>query len=241
MRLESSRLLLVAAALTGMASAGMAQPQAGEAARIASMEHQVAQLKRQNAVLGESLVAANQREKESADSLARIRLRLEALGKNLIDGGDERLVQAVSDLEVLKDRIRELEETALRLSGGVQLYLKTAVVADPDSRAAVEARLRELEALVGLRNRPQARVDLGSLRRGKVVSIDRESGLLVLNVGEKVGARIGMIFKLERGELPVAEAVVTETRNTISGLLVQHLEDETNPVRLGDIAALKVE
>ncbi len=241
MRFLNSRLLLALAALTGMAGAGMAQPPAGEAGRVARLEQQVAQLNRRNAALSESLVAANQREKECADSLARIRLRLEALGKNLIDGGDDRLVQAVADLEVMKGRIRELEEAALRLSGGVQMYLKTAVVADPDARAAVEARLRELEALVGLRNGPRAQVDLGNLRRGKVVSIDSESGLLVLNVGEKAGARIGMVFRLERGERLVGEAVVAETRDVISGLLIQHLEDETNPARLGDIAALKVE
>jgi hypothetical protein len=233
--------MLLAAALTGMAGVGMAHPPGEDAARAASLEQQVAQLKRQSATLHESLLAANQREKESADSLARIRLRLEALGKNLVDGGDDRLVQAVSDLEVLKGRIRELEETALRLSGGVQAYLKTAVVADPDARATVEARLRELEALVGLRNRPQVQVDLGNLKRGKVVSIDSESGLLVLNVGEQAGARIGMIFKLQRGERLIGEAVVAETRDSISGLLIQHIEDETNPVRLGDIAALKVE
>ena len=241
MRFLNSRLLLVFAALTGMAGVGMAHPHADEAARIARLEQQVAQLNRQKAVLSESLVAANQREKECADSLARIRLRLEALGKNLIDGGDERLVQAVSDLEVMKGRIRELEEAALRLSGGVQTYLKTAIVADPDARADVEARLRELESLVGLRSRPRVQVDLGNLQRGKVVSIDSESGLLVLNVGEKAGARIGMVFKLERGERLVGEAVVAETRDVISGLLIQHLEDETNPARLGDIAALKVE
>ena len=241
MRILNSRLLLVLAALTGMAGAGMAQPPADEAGRIARLEQQVAQLNRQNAALTESLVAANQREKECADSLARIRLRLEALGKNLIDGGDERLVQAVADLEVMKGRIRELEEAALRLSGGVQMYLKTAVVADPDARAAVEARLRELESLVGLRNRPRMQAELGNLRRGRVVSIDSESGLLVLNVGEKAGARIGMVFRLKRGERLVGEAVVAETRDVISGLLIQHLEDETNPARLGDIAALKVE
>lgn len=233
--------MLVPAALIGMAGLGMAHPHADEAARVASLEQQVAQLKRRNAVLSESLVAANQGEKESADSLAKIRLRLEALGKNLIDGEDNRLLEAVSDLQILRSRISELEEAALRLSGGVQMYLKSAVVADPEARATVEARLRELESLVGLRARPQPQIDRGNLRQSKIVSIDGESGLIVLNIGEKAGSRIGMIFQLKRGERPVGEAVVAETRDSISGLLIQRLEDETNPARLGDIAALKVE
>lgn len=226
-----SILILTAAALLGMASVGVAHPHDSE----------VAKLRRQNATLNESLVASNLREKESADALAKIRLRLEALGKNLIDGGDDRLLQAVTDLEVMSRRVREMEESALRLSSSVQGYLKTAVASDPEARAEVETRLRELEALVGLRSRPQPNIDLGNLQQGKVVSVDGSSGLIVLNVGERAGARIGMVFGLHRGENPVGTAIVALTEKDVSGLFVQTLEDQTNPVRLGDRAVLKVD
>ncbi|NNC86992.1 MAG: hypothetical protein HKN82_00875 [Akkermansiaceae bacterium] len=229
---HSRSSMLAAAALLGLAGAAGAHPE-GTAAE--------AQLKRQNAALRESLVAANQREKESAEALAKIRLSLEALGKNLIDGGDDRLVAAVSDLEILNRRLRELEEAALRLSGSVKSYLKTAVAADPDARAQVEARLRELEAQVGLRQRPQPHIDLGTLQEAKVVSIDSESGLVVINAGNKAGVRIGMVFRVSRSDRGIAEAVVAETRENISGLLVQSQQDESNPVRVGDRAVLNVE
>ena len=222
--------LLAAAALLGMAGAAGAHP-----------EGSGAQLQRQNAALQESLVAANQREKESAEALAKIRLSLEALGKNLIDGGEDRLVAAVADIEILNRRLRELEEASLRLSGSIQTYLKTAVAADPDARAQVETRLRELEALIGLRQRPQPNIDFGNLQQAKVVSIDSESGLVVLNAGDRAGVRIGMACRISRSERGVAEAVVAETRDDIAGLLVQSLQDEANPVRVGDLAALKVE
>lgn len=231
-----SRFLTAAAALIGSAGLGgaWAHPEGSESAALGQMRNE-------NAALRESLVAANQREKESAEALAKIRLSLEALGKNLIDGGDDRLVAAVGDIEILNRRLRELEEASLRLSGSVQSYLKSAVAADPDARAQVETRLRELEALLGLRNRPQPNVDLGSLQHARVVSIDSESGLVVINAGDKAGVRIGMVFHLSRNDRGIGEAVVAETRDDICGLLVQNLHGEADLIRVGDVAALKVE
>ena len=227
----ASILALTAAALLGLAGHGVAHPHGEE----------LEKLRAENAALKESLVASNLAEKESAEALSRIRLHLEALGKNLIDGGDDRLLQAVTDLEVLNRRVRELEEASLRLSGAVQGYMQTAVASDPEQRAAVEARLRELEAFIGLRNKPQRKVETGNVQFAKVVSIDEESGLVVLNIGEKAGARIGMVFQLKRGETPVGQGVVALTDKDVSGLLVQSLTDQTNPVRLQDVASLKVD
>ena len=169
--------MFAAALLLVSATSGVAQT-------VGELQTRVAQLERERSALAESLVAANQREKESADALAKIKLRLSALDKNLFDGGDDRLVKAVSDLEILNRRVRELEEAALKLSASVQSYLKTAIAADHEARVAVEARLRELEALVGLRNKPQQNVTAGNLNQSVVDSIDSNSGLLVLNVGE---------------------------------------------------------
>ncbi|MDA0765710.1 MAG: hypothetical protein O3A87_02740 [Verrucomicrobia bacterium] len=230
-RTNTILVLTTAAALLGMAGVGVAHPHDAE----------VEQLRKENADLKESLVASNKAEKESAESLATIRLRLEALGKNLIDGGNDRLVQAVTDLEVMNRRVREMEESALRLSGTVQGYMKTAVASDPEQRALVEASLRELEALVGLRNQPRRKVEFGNMQHAKVVSIDGSSGLVVLNIGEKAGSRIGMVFQIKRGETVIGEAVVALTDKDVSGLLVQTITDQNNPVRLHDVAALKVD
>jgi hypothetical protein len=231
MQRPNSILVLTFTALLGTAGVGVAHPHGAE----------LGKLRAENATLKESLIASNLAEKESAEALAKIRLRMEALGKNLIDGGNDLHVQAVADLEVKTRQLREVEESALRLSGAVQAYLKTAVAADPDQRAAVEASLRELEALVGLRSKPQRKVEIGSMQRAKVVSIDEASGLIVVNIGEKAGARIGMTFQIKRGGTAIGEAVVALTEKDVSGLLIQSLTDQTNPVRLQDVAALKVD
>ena len=109
-----------------------------------------AQLRLQVGSLQESLVEANRREKESAEALVRIRIRLQALGKDLISGGDERTVEAWQNVTVLDRRLRRMEEAAIRLSSAAQAYIKTAITADPEARSQLEAYSRALEVELGL-------------------------------------------------------------------------------------------
>lgn len=201
----------------------------------------VAQLKRQNTALAQSLAEANKREQGSADALSEIKARLEALGKNLIDGKDDRMVKAVSDLQILNTRLRDLENSSLRLSSVIQNYLKTALHADPAERTQVESALREMEAALGLREKPQRAIDFGSLDNARVVSIDSETGLLVLNVGNKAGAQIGMEFEIARNNRPLAKVLIAETRNNISGALVQTVVDSEHSPKIGDLASVKLQ
>ncbi len=46
-----------------------------------------------------ALAESNKAEKKASEQLTQIRERLEALGKNLLDGGDDRLIQAAADLQ----------------------------------------------------------------------------------------------------------------------------------------------
>ncbi|MFN7343305.1 MAG: hypothetical protein ACK5TA_08210, partial [bacterium] len=101
----------------------------------------IAQLQEQNRTLQLAIVEANLAEKNSSEQLNQVRQRLEALGKNLLDGGDDRLVQAAADLEVANERIAQLEASAAKLSGNVQDYLRQAVVSDPEARVRVETAM----------------------------------------------------------------------------------------------------
>ena len=198
-----------------------------------------ARLQLQVGSLQESLVEANRREKESAEALVRIRIRLQALGKDLISGGDERTVEAWQNVTVLDRRLRRMEQAAIRLSSAAQAFIKTSITADPEARAQLEAYLRALEVELGLRNMPEKHVEKGNLQYAQVKSIDEKSGLVVLNVGAKEDARIGMVFNIMRGDLMVAEAMVADVRPDICGVFVQKLQNDNNPVRFNDTASLK--
>lgn len=207
----------------------------------AELQRTVADLRRQNETLQASLVEARRQQREATDALDGIRTRLEALGRNLLDGGDDRLVQAAADIQVLNQHVRDLESRAMNVSATVADYLRQAVVADPDARLRVETALRELDAALGLRHKPRPDVRAGNLQQANVVSIDSDSGLLVLNVGEAAGTRIGMSFRLLRGDRPFAKAIVADVRKDVCGAFVEQLDTKDEHVRLGDTAILETQ
>jgi len=210
-------------------------------ARVAELEQRISALEERNQVLQRSLVEANRSEKQASEQLAQVRTRLDALGKNLLDGGEDRLIQAVADRQLANERLNDLQGASTHLASAVTDYLRQAVVSDPAARLEVETSLRKLDAQLGLRQKPRPDVRTGSLQQAKIVSIDQESGLLVLNVGEAEGARIGMSFQLSRANQPYGKAIVADVRKAVSGAFVDHLDRTSESARLGDTAALETQ
>ncbi|MCX6868964.1 MAG: hypothetical protein NTV46_22735 [Verrucomicrobia bacterium] len=229
---------VLAAAITLLASAGMARAQAPNPDK---PQQGITELQQQNKALQHSLAEANRGEKQATEQLAQIRVRLEALGKNLLDGGDDRLVQAASDLQLANERVTQLEGSVTRLSAAVNDYLRQAVVADPAARLRVESSLRELDAILGLRQKPRPDVRTGSLQQARIVSLDPQSGMLILNIGESQGARIGMTFRLTRGRQPYGKAILADVRKEVSGVFVEALDSATDSPRPGDIAIIETQ
>lgn len=238
MRLPLHQSTALAAAIGLLATVSFGQAQAPTAEQLQQL---VVQLQERNIALQRELTEANLAGKEASDQLARVRERLEALGKNLLDGGDDRLVQAASDLQLANERVSDVERASAKLVSAVTEYIRTAVVSDPDVRLRVETSLRELDAVLGLRQKPRPDVRSGSLQQSRIVSIDTESGMLVLNVGESQGARIGMTFRLSRGSSPYGKAIAADVRKGVCGLFVESLDTPSDQPRVGDIAFLETQ
>lgn len=236
--MHRSRPFTLAAAVFGL-SAGVWTCAAQET-DAAALQATVEALRVRNEALEKAIVEANRAEKQASEQLASVKLRLEALGRDLLDGGDDRLVQANANLEVLGTRVSNLEGASSRLVSSVTEYIRQAVAADPDARLRVETAIRELDEVLGLIQKP-APAAAGSAGQAKVVSIDPESGLLVLNVGESQGARIGTTYRLTRGDQPFGRAIVADVRRNVCGAFVEELEQGQGPVRLGDSAILITE
>jgi hypothetical protein len=222
---------------TALGLLAMAVPCEGQDNAVA-LQDLVIELREQNRTLQRALIESNKAEKASTDQLDQVRERLEALGKNLLDGGDDRLIQAAADLELANERITALESAAIRLSSAVQDYLRLAVVSDPDARLRVETAMRELDSVSGLRQKPRPDIRTGELQRAQIVSLDQESGMLVLNLGEKQGATIGMTFRLLRGQQPYGKAILADVRQGVSGAFVEQIDIKDQTPRPGDTAIL---
>ncbi|HEX5791362.1 MAG TPA: hypothetical protein VFY13_09405 [Luteolibacter sp.] len=209
---------------------------------VAQLTREIEQLKQQNQQLQQSLLEANRSARESSEQLDQVRARLAALGRNLLDGGDDRLVRAASDLQIANERIRKIEDSSTRLMAAINGYLREAVVSDPAARVQVETSLRELDAVLGLRQKPRPDIRTGSLQQARIVSLDQESGMLVLNVGQSQGARIGMSFRLVRGQEPYGKAILTDLREGVCGVFVESIDQgATISPRTGDLAILETQ
>ena len=229
---------VLAAAIALLASAGMGLAQAPNPEKLQQI---IIELQQQNQALHHSLAEANRGEKQAVEQLAQVRERLEALGKNLLDGGDDRLIQAASDLQLAHERVTEFERLVTHLAAAVSDYLRQAVVSDPDARLRVETSLRELDAVLGLRQKPRPDVRTGSLQQARIVSLDQESGMLILNIGESQGARIGMTFRLTRGQQSSGKAILADVRKGVCGVFVEALDHPADAPRPGDLAILETQ
>jgi hypothetical protein len=212
-----------------------------QAPAVGELQDIVTTLQEQNQTLQRSLAEANMGEKQASEQLAKVRVMLEALGKNLLDGGDDRLVQAAADLQIATERTSELETSVTYLASATQDYLRQAVVSDPDARLRVETSLRELDAVLGLRQKPRPDIHTGTLQQAQVVSIENESGMLVLNLGESQGTKIGMTFRLTRGQQPYGTAIIADVRKAVCGAFVEYLDNVAESPRPGDLAVLETQ
>lgn len=219
---------------------GTLAAQSDESAQLQGM---VAELQGRIKVLEQGITAANRAEKEASEQLAAAREQLEALGASQLGAGDERLLQAVADLQIQTERNQNLESSAANLSAAITTYLRSAVASDPEARLRVETAMRELDEVLGLSHKPAplAQGTTGSATRATVMSIDAESGLLVLNIGERQQARIGSTYTLLRGDQSYGTAVLADVRSAVSGAFVESLDANSGPVRIGDIALLETE
>ncbi len=226
--------LLAGVLLLGTMGSGMAQDE--QQLLVDKLERENRQLKLELVKLKESYQKTLAREEVKTKSLADIKKQMALFGKDFFEGGDERLRTAVADYQVAREKLQTLEGTSTQLVNSVQKYISTAVAADPEERAEVEIRVRELEAALGYRQKPERKIERGSPQNARIVSIDNETGVAVINAGESANVRTGMKFQLERAGRQLGEATVATTRPDVSGLFINTLLDNNNRVRPGDTA-----
>ena len=210
-------------------------------AKFAALELKVQQLQTKNQNLSKALVHAKDQQNKATGELNKIRLELEALNMYPLGSDDQRLIQAVANRKVLETRLASLQTAATNLTANVREYLNHAITADDQQRVKIESAIRGLDEQLGFRDKPQPQIDHGSLQQAKIISIDTNSGAIILNAGEKQQVRIGMTFRILRGKSQIAEARIAEVRPEIAGGLIVRLDDTNNAVRPGDIAQIKTQ
>ena len=210
----------------------------------AGLLHQNEDLQKQLSIAQESLKALTSSLAESnaeAELFRRkysdLQLQMEALGLASANKDraklEQRLLAAVSDLQLAQKERDEYRDQMLRLDEAVLCYLKTSQSADAKARMDVETQLRSIDKLVTKStNEPESPEP--SLMDGNVISVKDEWSFVVGNLGEKQGVKIGMPMRVMRGDKRIATLRVVDVRQKICGAVIQEMDSKKDRIKVGD-------
>jgi hypothetical protein len=202
------------------------------------------QLQKQLSIAQESLRALTSSLAESnaeAEMFRRkysdLELRMEALGLASANKDrtklEQRLLAAVSDLQLAQKERDEYRDQMLRLNEAVLCYLKTSQGGDAKGRMDVEAQLRSINTLI-TKSVSTPDVAEPSLLDGSVVSVKEEWSFVVGNLGEKQGVKIGMPMRVMHDDRKIATVRVVDVRQKICGAVIQEMSSNKETIRVGD-------
>ncbi|MFT5105205.1 MAG: hypothetical protein ACI9UA_000824 [Pseudoalteromonas tetraodonis] len=259
-KLSQIQILLAAIALmVGMIGFAQAQGRSEESmllsatqkalaeARTATIEAQaqIKKLQKQTKNLGKSLAEANRLANEFRSEYSKLRLETEALGIETFTEGEKgmskRLLSAVSDHRIMEGEREAMAHALLDLSDAVKSYMTTAVSNNVETRTALQVALNNASDAIGLnRKAPIGRVKK-QLNEAKVISLKREYGILILNVGEMDDANIGMNFDIFRKDRIIGSAMIVDVRDSRSGAVITKLIDESDDAQVGDRVRIRTQ
>ncbi len=188
--------------------------------------------------LTESLAISNSEAEAFKRQSNELSLRIEALGIAGVEKDEgkleQRLLAAVRDLRLLKERHESAVNQLLRLTESIQMLMKSTEQIDPQVRMSVETELRKTNEVLGAPAAGKAEPVEATLNDGMIVDMKDELALVVGNVGEKHGVQIGMPFQVWRGNKRIGVVRVVDVRDRICGAIIQSLDSEKTPVKTGD-------
>jgi FtsZ-binding cell division protein ZapB len=241
--------------LVGVLAAGRLMAQGNSSLSESKVENQernvtAAALLAQNEDLRQQLSVAQESLKTLTTSLAEsnaeaelfrrkysdLELRMEALGLQSADRDraklEQRLLAAVGDLQLMQKERDEFRDQMLRLNESIFRYLQTSAGGDAQARMDVETQLRSTNALVTKGDAAPAAQP--GLMDGSVISVKEEWSLVVGNIGENQGVKLGMPLRVVRGDHRVATLKVVDVRQRICGAIVQQMDSPKEKIKVGD-------
>jgi hypothetical protein len=184
--------------------------------------------------LTNSLAASNVEAEVFRRKYSDLQLRMEALGLDAANKDrakiEQRLLNAVSDLRLMQKEREQYRDQMLGLSEAILHLLKTSTGGDAQARMEVETQLRSSSELAA--KSPNFPEEKATLMDGRVISVKEEWSLVVGNIGEKQGVKMGMPMRVMRADKLVATLRVVDVRQRICGAVIQEMG--SGKIKVGD-------
>ncbi len=188
--------------------------------------------------LTDSLAIANSEAEMFKRQSADLSSKVEGMGLAGLEKDEsklqQRLLAAVRDLRILKQQKDDATNQLVRLSEAIQVLIKGTDAIDPQVRMNVETELRKTNEILGVPTAARVEGTEATLSDGMIVDVKEDLSLIVANIGEKQGVKIGMPFQVWRNNKHIGDVRVVDVRERISGAIIQSLESEKSPIKTGD-------
>lgn len=207
--------------------------------QVKDLQVQVDELTLKAKNLAENLATANAESAQQKEDYARMRLQMEALGVSALTGDERslqtRLLDAVNDYRLSEKSKKELTEQLVSISEAAIGYMKSS---DAESRKRLENALAAANQF--LKQATQLETPMAvAIGEAKVVSFKQDLGLAVVNAGKHSGLRLGMPVSFVRKDRSVANGVIVDCRDQITGVLITTTESGIDSVVVGDTIKLE--
>jgi len=185
--------------------------------------------------LTDSLAASNVEAEVFRRKYSDLQLRMEALGLESTSKDraklEQRLLNAVSDLRLMQQEREKYRDQVLGLSEAIMHLLKTSTGGDAVARMEVEAQLRGASEVATKQSLPE---ETATLMDAQVVSVKEEWSLVVGNIGERQGVKMGMPLRVTRADKVIATLRVVDVRQRICGAVIQEMDFGKEKIKVGD-------
>lgn len=158
-----------------------------------------------------------------------------ALQRQGDDGIKDLLIKAASDLRLVQDEKDAVIDGLLGLMNAVEEFVKLA----PEERQGDRALVSLQEALDGGGKalgliRDDDQLNEKTLSDAQVITVNKEYNLVLIDVGQRQGLRVGTPISLHRKDRTVGSALVIDVRDTFAGAILLDMSDPNDQIMIGD-------
>jgi hypothetical protein len=174
--------------------------------------------------------------------LIEMRLRLEAFGlqgQSGQEGLEERLLKAVAALRTAELQKSALATAVITLLDSVEKSRESGSETDAETKAMIDAAINQGRQALAEVDGTKAEADAaqtasGTIHEGSVLATKDELALVVTSLGRESGAKVGMPFRVIRGDQEIGSVRIVSVRDRISGAVIQELASASNRINVGD-------
>ncbi len=187
-------------------------------------------------VLAEREAITKAKLEEVLENAAKSNVRLELLSGALDQDGkgfEEQLANAANDFRLAEEQKNQTAHALLNLSDAVEAYMAAATSEDEAAKVSVAKSIKDGEIALGLILQ-EDRFKGRSIIEARVISVNKDYQLALVDVGSRHGLRVGTPVSFHRKDRTIGTALVVDVREAIAGAVFVDLTDSNDQIIVGD-------